>query len=64
MVTNGGSKLIIEVTDNGIGLPPTPNAGVGLSSMRERAEELGGILMMEKQEKGTSVKAHLPLSPF
>src|ERR687898_418428 len=37
-----GRALTIEVTDDGVGLPETPEGGVGLSSMRERAAELGG----------------------
>jgi two-component system NarL family sensor kinase len=31
--------LEVEVTDDGVGLPDTPDGGVGLSSMRERAAE-------------------------
>ena len=34
--------LTVEVTDDGRGLPDDPIPGIGLSSMRERAEELGG----------------------
>ena len=34
--------LILTVTDDGVGLPATVQPGVGLASMRERAEELGG----------------------
>ncbi len=33
--------LELEITDVGIGLPPDRPAGVGLTSMRERAVELG-----------------------
>ena len=36
------SDLMLEITDDGAGLPPDRRAGVGLTSMRERAEELGG----------------------
>jgi signal transduction histidine kinase len=36
--------LRLSVTDDGIGMPSGREAGVGMSSMRERAEELGGIL--------------------
>ena len=34
--------LRIDVSDTGSGLAPDRRPGVGLSSMRERAEELGG----------------------
>jgi signal transduction histidine kinase len=52
----------VEITDDGIGMPEDRAAGVGLSSMRERAEELGGTLAFEPGLKsGTRVVARLPL---
>ncbi len=54
--------LVVEVSDNGQGLPPGVRSGVGLSSMRERAEELGGTCLIEGIAKGgTRVCAQLPL---
>lgn len=53
----------IEITDDGIGLPQTYRAGVGLTSMRERATELGGTYRIEAlADGGTRVHAQLPLS--
>ena len=58
--TNG---LQIEVIDDGIGLPPMIRAGVGLSSMRERATELGGQCVLDPRPGGgTRVWARLPLA--
>jgi two-component system NarL family sensor kinase len=55
--------LCLEVTDDGRGLPNRVQAGVGLTSMRERAEELGGMCVAEGlPQGGTGVIAHLPLS--
>jgi len=55
--------LCLEITDNGRGLPNTVRAGVGLTSMRERAEELGGMCVAEAlPQGGTTVMARLPLS--
>jgi signal transduction histidine kinase len=55
--------LEIVVSDDGIGLPPTCPAGVGLSSMRERAEEIGGTCVIESEmSRGTRVTARLPIS--
>jgi signal transduction histidine kinase len=55
--------LCLEVTDDGRGLPNMIRAGVGLTSMRERAEELGGNCITEAlPHGGTGVVAHLPLS--
>jgi signal transduction histidine kinase len=56
-------SLQIEVTDDGIGLPVGYHAGVGLLSMRERAEELGGTCEVSQAPGGgTCVRACLPLS--
>jgi signal transduction histidine kinase len=58
-----GEKLELEIADDGIGLPEDRRAGVGLSSMRERAAELGGICILEPSGPagGTRVLARLPL---
>ena len=40
--TRRAGVLGLEVIDDGVGMPEERVAGVGLSSMRERAEELGG----------------------
>jgi len=53
--------LCLEVRDDGKGLPSQRRAGVGLNSMRERAEELGGTLTLALLSTGgTSVLARLP----
>lgn len=55
--------LQLEITDDGIGLPGTLRTGVGLTSMRERAEEVGGMCVVEDRPAGgTRVLARLPVS--
>jgi signal transduction histidine kinase len=54
------SNLQIEIVDDGIGLPHDLRAGVGLRSMRERVEELGGMLNMESTSRGMCIAAYLP----
>jgi signal transduction histidine kinase len=61
------TALRVAVADDGVGLPE-PRAGrprhtgVGLVSMRERAEELGGTCQLQTPaEGGTRVLARLPL---
>jgi signal transduction histidine kinase len=55
--------LRLEITDDGRGIPEDRSAGVGLSSMRERAGELGGSCKIGAQPSGgTSVRAVLPLA--
>jgi signal transduction histidine kinase len=53
-------NLIVEILDNGIGLPDPIPVGVGMTSMRERAEELGGQLTLIPQSPGTLLRACLP----
>jgi signal transduction histidine kinase len=57
------NELVLEIADDGVGMPEGRSAGVGMSSMRERAEELGGTLTIESPgpEGGTRVLARLPL---
>jgi len=57
-------ELYLEVTDDGNGLPNDHHAGVGLTSMRERALELGGECRIEPGPvQGIRVVARLPLPP-
>ena len=55
--------LQVEVTDDGRGVSPVHQAGVGLTSMRERAEELGGsCTLLPRPGGGSIVSARLPLA--
>jgi signal transduction histidine kinase len=57
-----GHGLRLEIHDDGRGLPEHPRAGVGLTSMRERASELGGSLALSTPRGGgTLVRVELPL---
>jgi len=52
----------VDVRDNGAGLPAHWQAGVGIASMRERARELGGELVIgPSRPRGTRVAARLPV---
>jgi signal transduction histidine kinase len=55
--------LEVEVLDDGTGIPAGHRVGVGLDSMRERAEELGGRCVIQQRGPagGTRVWACLPL---
>jgi signal transduction histidine kinase len=56
--------LRIDITDDGTGLPARRVGGIGLSSMRERAAELGGVFRAERMDGGgTRIRAELPLPP-
>lgn len=54
--------LHLVVSDDGCGIPATAAAGVGMSSMRERAAELGGSAQVRPRPGGgTEVRACLPV---
>jgi signal transduction histidine kinase len=54
--------LLLEITDDGCGIPIEHRAGVGLASMRERAAEVGGTCVFQSAPgKGTRISACLPL---
>ncbi|TDD83631.1 sensor histidine kinase [Actinomadura rubrisoli] len=55
--------LHVTVGDDGVGLPPQVRSGIGMSSMRERATELGGSCTVGPGPKGgTLVRARLPVN--
>jgi signal transduction histidine kinase len=56
--------LQLSISDDGIGIASEASAGVGLRSMRERAEELGGSVEFNSQTNvGVALCAQLPLNP-
>jgi signal transduction histidine kinase len=62
-ISENRQVLLVKISDDGIGLPEQFRAGIGLRSMRERAEELGGSLSIEPGiPRGTQITARLPLS--
>ncbi|MBP9500812.1 MAG: hypothetical protein KBF17_01495 [Candidatus Promineofilum sp.] len=57
-----GDGLRLEVTDDGVGLPPALEPGLGLASMRDRAEGIGGTLtILPNRPRGTCITARFPL---
>ncbi|MBL0746327.1 sensor histidine kinase [Nocardioides baculatus] len=57
----GATALTVTVADDGRGIGPDVTAGVGLLSLRERAEELGGRCEVVCPDGGgTTVRAVLP----
>jgi PAS domain S-box-containing protein len=63
-------RLTLEVRDQGKGIEPEMigkwsrnkrSAGVGLTGMRERMNDLGGTLEIQSNSKGTTVRAAIPI---
>ena len=63
LVTLGPGSLMVQVVDDGCGEVAPRNGGIGLSTMRERAEEIGGTLQIRHgaAHEGTTVTARLPV---
>lgn len=59
-----GRQLRLVVTDNAGGHTQPWHPGVGLSSMRTRAEELGGTFTAEPTPAGGRIVATYPLGPL
>lgn len=56
------SELIVTISDDGVGMDRDHRPGVGLTSMRERTEELGGSFQINPMDpQGTRIRAALPL---
>ena len=45
-----GDRLLLTISDNGMGLPEAPKRSGGLSNMMWRAAELGGSCTVERNE--------------
>jgi signal transduction histidine kinase len=62
---NGDGRLVLSVADDGVGFDPGApeirGQRLGLTSMRERATELGGTLRITSSPgEGTSVRLEVP----
>jgi two-component system, NarL family, sensor kinase len=58
----------LEIRDEGGGLPPGLRqgikemiVGVGIAGLRERLRQVGGQLEIESSDRGTTVRAIVPL---
>ena len=54
--------MLLQIEDNGQGFDPAQSKGqgLGLNSMRERVESVGGSLLIFSTASGTRIEAHLP----
>jgi two-component system sensor histidine kinase UhpB len=54
-------RIVLTVQDDGVGCEQCKSGGRGLSNMRKRAVEVGGLLTVSSIEKGTRVSLEIPL---
>lgn len=58
-----GDVLVVTIEDDGAGIVDGAHPGVGLTSMRERADELGGTMsVLSSEGRGTTIVARLPMA--
>jgi signal transduction histidine kinase len=63
-LTGSDDAITVTVADNGTGVPSgAAGSGVGLTSMAERAADLGGVCEVSSGGAGTTVTARLPARP-
>ncbi len=64
VLATSGDRLVLEITDRGRGFDPRAqrlSPGIGLNSMRERIEALGGTFTVESEPgHGTRITAAVP----
>jgi signal transduction histidine kinase len=63
-LASDGTEARLQIRDDGRGFQPQqPSPGMGLQTMRERVEALGGRLTIESNTAGTTIEAILPAAP-
>jgi two-component system sensor histidine kinase UhpB len=56
-------QVLVEISDNGVGMPANIVIGRGLTGMRERVRALGGTFDLSRSDGRTCVRCSLPLAP-
>ncbi|MHB8268181.1 ATP-binding protein [Bradyrhizobium sp.] len=56
-------KVVVEISDNGVGMPADVVMGRGLTGMRERVRALGGTFELFRSDGRTCVRCSLPFAP-
>jgi two-component system sensor histidine kinase UhpB len=60
-LSNG--QVVVEISDNGVGMPANVVMGRGLTGMRERVRALGGTFESLRSDGRTCVRCSLPFAP-
>lgn len=63
VAVHAGDELLLEVTDNGLGIDPAVTRSSGLTNLRRRAEKLGGTFeVTNRPDGGTRLRWLIPLT--
>jgi two-component system sensor histidine kinase UhpB len=61
--TGADGKVLVEISDDGVGMPANVVMGRGLTGMRERVRALGGTFELSRSGGRTFIRCDLPLTP-
>jgi two-component system sensor histidine kinase UhpB len=61
--TAADGKVLVEISDDGVGMPADVVMGRGLTGMRERVRALGGTFELSRGDGQTRVRCSLPFAP-
>jgi len=59
-IVSDTDRVIVEVKDEGKGMPAKVAEGLGIRGMRERVGQLGGNFEIVGNREGTTVRASMP----
>ncbi|MGV3763419.1 sensor histidine kinase [Parapedobacter sp.] len=63
LVYREDSLMVLLVSDDGKGMKPTSDGGIGIRSMEDRVQQYGGHLAVDSGPDGTQITASFPLTP-
>ena len=61
--TTTDGKVLVEILDDGVGIPADVVMGRGLTGMRERIRALGGTFELTRGDGKTRIRCSLPFAP-
>jgi len=66
-VTRNNDRLVLDILDDGVGLPAEPPAGTGLANLRQRLRLAHGdgarLVVQDRDTGGVHVQITLPIRP-
>jgi signal transduction histidine kinase len=60
-ISNQNLDIVVDIIDDGVGLPADMIPGIGLFSIQERADELDGTFSIQPTSRGLHLRVSFPL---